>query len=232
MEISMATSNRLTTQLVAGVLGVVFGLLFTLDNLEVIDISEYLMYWPVLLVLLGAVKLLQPETAGKVWGGVFVILGGVLLFRSLDLYYIRFRDFWPLLLVLVGGALLWGSFARRKQGSEGATSDSVLNGIAILGGFKRTIASQDFQGGELTAVLGGCEIDLRHAVIRGDEAVISIFAFWGGVELRVPENWTVVLQGLPILGGFSDVTRGTAGPGAKRLVITGTAIMGGAEVKN
>lgn len=228
----MAASNRLSTQVVVGVFAVLLGVLFTLDNLGVMDAGEYLAYWPALIVILGVVKLFLPGTSGKVWGAVFVIIGGVLLLRSMDLYYIRFRDFWPLVLVLVGGSLLWGSYVRRKHSTAGSTTDTIVNGTAILGGFKRTIASQDFRGGELTAVLGGCEIDLRQAVIRGDEAVINIFAFWGGVELRVPENWTVVLQGLPILGGFSDETRGDAGPGAKRLVITGTAFMGGAEVKN
>lgn len=228
----MAASNRLSTQMVVGAFAVLLGVLFTLDNLGILDAGEYLAYWPALIVILGLVKMFLPGTSGKVWGAVFVVLGGILLLRSLDIYYIRFRDFLPLLLVLVGGALLWGSFARRKHSTEGSTSDSILNGTAILGGFKRTIVSQDFRGGELTAVLGGCEVDLRQAVIRGDEAVISIFAFWGGVEMRVPENWTVVLQGVPILGGFSDETRGNASPGTKRLVITGTAIMGGVEVKN
>lgn len=225
-------SNRLSTQMVVGLFAVLLGVLFTLDNLGIMDAGEYLAYWPAVIVLVGLVKLFQPGTSGKVWGTVFVIIGGVLLLRSMDLFYIRFRDFWPLVLVLVGGSLLWGAFVRRKAPADGTIRDTILNGTAIMGGFQRSIASQDFRGGELTAVLGGCEIDLRQAVIRGDEAVINIFAFMGGVELRVPENWTVVMQGLPILGGFSDETRGDAGPGAKRLVITGTAIMGGAEVKN
>ena len=48
-----------------------------------------------------------------------------------------------------------------------------------------------FRGADLIAVMGGCEIDLRQAAING-EAVIDVFCMWGGIEIRVPEDWTVV----------------------------------------
>ena len=63
--------------------------------------------------------------------------------------------------------------------------------MAVLGGGSRGNNSRSFQGGELTAVLGGCDIDLRQAAIDG-EAVIDVFAICGGIEIRVPEDWTIV----------------------------------------
>ena len=47
--------------------------------------------------------------------------------------------------------------------------------------------------------MGGCEIDLRQAAIDG-EAVIDVFAIWGGIEIRVPEDWTVVGRVTPAHG--------------------------------
>ncbi len=101
-----------------------------------------------------------------------------------------------------------------------------------MGGFERRVNSQAFRGGEITAVMGGCSLDMRSCVMQPEgEAVINVFAFWGGVTIKCPPDWTVVLQGTPIMGGFEDKTIQPP-HGAKRLVIRGYAIMGGVEVRN
>jgi hypothetical protein len=81
------------------------------------------------------------------------------------------------------------------------------------------------------AVMGGCEIDLRHASLEDGQAVFDTFAMWGGIEIRVPEDWAVESHVVPLLGGFEDKTRQPA-DAKQRLVITGIAIMGGVGVKN
>ena len=101
-----------------------------------------------------------------------------------------------------------------------------------MGGIVRNNDSQNFKGGELTAVMGGCEIDLRRASIAGGEAQIEIFAFWGGVEIKVPEDWSVTNKVVPIMGGIDDKSVPPKGGATKRLILTGYAIMGGAEIKN
>ena len=82
------------------------------------------------------------------------------------------------------------------------------------------------------AIMGGCEIDLRRAAIAADEAVIDVFAFWGGIELRVPETWHVVGRVTPLMGGYEDKTSQVQQAGGKRLVIRGLVVMGGVNVKN
>jgi hypothetical protein len=52
------------------------------------------------------------------------------------------------------------------------------------------------------------------------------------VELQVPENWSVDLRITPLLGGVEDKTRPVTDPAAPRLVLRGTVMMGGVEVKN
>jgi hypothetical protein len=99
-----------------------------------------------------------------------------------------------------------------------------------MAGNNRRIASQNFERGEAVAVMGGCEIDLSPARIA-EEAVIDVLAVWGGIEIRVPTGWKVIGRVAPILGGYEDKTAG-APDGAPRLVIRGSAIMGGIEVRN
>jgi len=102
--------------------------------------------------------------------------------------------------------------------------------VAILGGVERRITTPDFRGGEITAVMGGCALDLRESSIL-KEAVLNVFTIWGGINIKVPPDWTVVLNGTPVMGGFSEKTI-SAPNGDKRLVITGYAVMGGVEVRN
>ena len=84
-------------------------------------------------------------------------------------------------------------------------ANDYLKVIAVMGGFKRSNNSQNFKGGELTAIMGGLEIDLREASMKG-EAIIDIFAMMGGMEMRVPEDWLIIIEGFPFMGRFEDKT--------------------------
>jgi predicted membrane protein len=116
-----------------------------------------------------------------------------------------------------------------------ATEADFIDHSAILGGGEYRYTSKSLRGGRLFAFMGGCDIDLRDADIQGEEMVIDVFALMGGIDIKVPESWQVTLRGLPVMGGFGDKTSGGR-PGvsspAKRLLVKGTAIMGGVEVKN
>jgi hypothetical protein len=110
----------------------------------------------------------------------------------------------------------------------------VLNEVTVFGGVRRRIVSQEFEGGEVSAIFGGVEIDLRAAGTKKDEVVIEMNAIFGGVELMVPDTWDVVVRGAGIFGGYEDKTGPRREPpsGGKRplLVITGEAVFGGVTV--
>ena len=101
-----------------------------------------------------------------------------------------------------------------------------------MAGVERVNASRDFRGGDLTAIMGGCDIDLREASIAGGEAVLEVFAMWGGITLRVPETWTVVNKVLPVLGGVDQKTRTSGAAVPQTLVVRGAVLMGGVEIRN
>ena len=215
----------ITPRLVLGLTIMAAGVLLALDNLGLIDSGLFFRYWPLILVVFGALKLSSPP--GQRQGGVFWILLGALLL-AFTTGHMNFQRLWALLLVFVGGSIAWRALRPRPLRVD---PTSGLDMMALLGGSKTVNRSSDFKGGQAVAVMGGCEVDLRRATIAEDEAVVDVFAFWGGVVLQVPEDWQVINRINAFLGGIEDKTHSV--PGARqRLVLTGTVIMGGAEVKN
>jgi predicted membrane protein len=207
------------------------GIILTLDNLGVIDGEEYLSYWPVLVILVGISHLVRPVGSRRVTAGlIWMAVGGILLGSNLGYITFDVWDLWPLLLVIIGGSLILKPFRRLKTTTgEGA---DVFEGTAILGGVHRRVASEDFKGGDAVAIMGGCEIDLRDSSSAGGPAEINTFAFWGGVEIRVPQDWEVQVKAAAILGAIEDKTRTVEGDGKKVLIVSGMAIMGAVEISN
>jgi len=222
------------SQLLIGVLIIAAGLLFTLDNLGVAHAADYLRYWPAGIIAIGLVKLWDSrEGYGGGFGGLLITLIGLwLLLESLVDIRISFGDMWPMLLVFVGGYLVWRGVTGPRR-AVSADDHSVLSAVAILSGVNRGNNSPAFRGGDLTAVMGGCEIDLRQAsIVPGTEAVIDVFAIWGGIELKVPEEWEVVSKVMVLMGGVEDKTKPRVGAVKGRLVLRGLALMGGIEISN
>ena len=220
-----------SSRLVAGTIAIVLGVLFTLDNLGVIEVGNYFRFWPLALVAFGLALLLESSrSAGRFAGGVFLLAGALLLLENIGIIRFRIWDFWPVVLILLGISIIWRGYEGSLHG--GADPNSTISALAVLGGIERTCNSRDFRGGELTAIMGGCEVDLRQADMPLGEAVIHTFAMWGGIEIRVPEDWTVSVRAFPVLGGFEEKTHAPSEGPKKVLVIKGFAIMGGVEIRN
>lgn len=225
------TGFRITPQLILGVGILALGVLFLLDNLRVIYVREFWDFWPVIFILIGLSRLAQPKgSSGRVAGVIFTVVGAALLLDNLRVIDFDLWDYWPLILVFIGVSLVWRSWAGSKsaQPSEG---ESHIAAAALLGGVKRRSNTPDFRSAELTAIMGGCEIDLRQAAMPNSPAVINIFTMWGGVDIAVPADWSVEIQGMPLMGGFEDKTFHPQN-NSKRLIVKGLALMGGVEIIN
>ncbi|MEM7352355.1 MAG: DUF5668 domain-containing protein [Acidobacteriota bacterium] len=231
----------LSTRSIVGLAIVAFGVLLTLDNLGLVEVDNYWRFWPVLFLLAGLSRL----GAGEIGKGVFwLILGTVFLLPNVidfdwDTVWDLLRDYWPLVLIAFGLRMVVGSFTGRGRQREpspievsdgSAASSAEIDAFAFLSSVTRRVEAQDFRHADLTAVLGGCELDLTRAEVAPEGATVEIFAFWGGVELRIPEHWAVEPQVAVMMGGVEDKTRQTAAQG--RLVIKGFTLMGGLEIRN
>jgi len=225
------TRSRLGPQLVFGLFAISLGILFTLDNLGIVDFGDVWRFWPAILIAFGVCQILCATCSSRiVAGAVFIAVGALLLLDNL--HYLRFSigDFWPLILVVIGGSLVWQAL-ERGNARWPASSDDV-SGFAFMSGVVRNSNTQSFRGGDLTAIMGGCEIDLRQASISDGEATMQVLAFWGGIEIKVPEDWSVQSSVVPLLGGFEDRTRPPRDGTPKTLHVKGLVMMGGVDVHN
>ena len=89
-----------------------------------------------------------------------------------------------------------------------------------------------YTSGDLTAFMGGGEIDLRKSDMESGEAVIGVNAFMGGFKILVPENWTVICKVVPFMGGVEDKTAHPQSGTEKKLLLKGFVCMGGLEIRN
>ncbi len=229
------TNRSIPSQILLGAFFVGLGVLFLLDNLNIFDFHRAVAFWPAAFILFGVVKLLDTNSPnGVLVGSILIGVGVVMVINRLGFFYINMRALWPLIIIFIGGAVIYRAVTGRRllgiQAKDVDATDAVVDITAILGGFERRITTPNFRGGEVTAVMGGCMLDLRGSSIEG-EAVLNVFTLMGGITMKVPPDWTVALNGTPIMGGFDEKTI-TAPHNNKRLVIRGYAIMGGVEVRN
>ena len=222
----------MTPQLVIGMLLATIGVLFMLDNLHILPQARlYARYWPVAFVAIGALQVAQARTsAGTVGGAIWILLGVTMLGNRIGLWRVSLWDFWPMVLVIVGGRIVWQAYY--GGGAGDVEGGSMTSAIAVMGGVNRKIVSQEFRGAELTAFMGGGKLDLRDAGLAGGQAVVNVFAMMGGFEILVPDTWQVIVEATPIMGGTDIKARTSTNPTAPRLVIRGFVMMGGVDVKN
>jgi len=103
--------------------------------------------------------------------------------------------------------------------------------VAILGGFSRKgdwVVPKEFTA---FLLMGGGEIDLRDAKFAEREVSIHIVAILGGCEVIVPEDATVYVTGIGILGAFEHTDAGAGSPDGPVITINGVALLGGVDVK-
>jgi predicted membrane protein len=229
-EHSDAVINK-SGHLFVGALLMIIGFLFLLDTMNILDTGAIISRgWPLIILSVGLIKLMRADGAEeRLSAGLWIFIGSIFFLSRMG--YLPFSVWgliWPTALIAFGFYLV----VRSRFGfNVPVDSASRFNSMAVMGGIERKVTSQQFEGGEVTAIMGGCGIDLREASILDTEATIEVFVLAGGVEIFVPEGWSVVGKVVPIMAGFEDRTKPSS-EYPKRLIIRGLILMGGVEVKN
>jgi len=233
----MNTESKSNKQIL-GIVLVLIGVSLMLKHLNLLPALGWLplvFSWKMLLVVLGLTIIIA--ASNKIPGIVLLLIGGMFLLSDLNI--IPELSFWrvmvPVILIAVGITIIF-SRSLHPGGFHGHKNISLdeLDEVAILGGSKKIISSRSFKGGKMTAILGGGEIDLTPSELSPGTNTLELVAILGGASIFVPEDWTVKIDVVSILGGFSDSrkpSRIIVQDESKVLIIKGFVLFGGGEIK-
>ncbi|MDW3210042.1 MAG: DUF5668 domain-containing protein [Reichenbachiella sp.] len=241
-----------------GLILIALGTLFLLDNLDLIpyEISYYLFNWKGIMIIIGAIFLSSKENKSP--GIILMAVGGFFIMSDVLSYefdwhwYDTRKLFWPVLLIVIGLVIL----SRKSKspivsahvftnaadqvadeiGKKTPPNDADhINVTAMLGGGDMSITSDNFQGGKVTTLMGGGTYDLSKCNLAEGTQEIDVLILMGGANFIVPSDWNVRLEVTSIFGGFSDCRKFSSEDktdATKELLIKGTVLFGGGEVKN
>lgn len=231
----MSDAKRPQGRIFWGLVLMLVGAMFLLDQLGRLDFGEIASrWWPAVFIIIG-LSILIGNRFRDAGGAIFFILFGAffLLMRLRIFDHSIWHYFWPLAIIACG---LWLMLKPALAGAGRAASETggdELRVSAVLSGMERRVESRSFRGGKAEAILGGLDLDLTRAGLAEGQASLDLTAVMGGIDLRVPREWAIVLDATPILGGVDDRTHPL--PEAERkgvLTIKATAILGGIDIKD
>src|SRR5882762_4732481 len=86
---------------------IIVGALALLNNLHILDTSDFLPFWPLVFVGFGAMKLYHARHSGAyILGGLLVALGVGMTLQHLGIMHFRWREWWPAFLIFAGAMVL------------------------------------------------------------------------------------------------------------------------------
>jgi predicted membrane protein len=217
---------------------IALGVLFLLDNVGVIYIGSVWQYWPLILIAIGVTRLTSSSSRERSSATILIGVGVIFMLLNLDfLDWDTVWQFWPVVLILIGISIIYG---RSRRSTETPTdrdllADDHVDAVAIFGGVERKISSQNFRGGNTTAIFGGTELNLGRAKLAAGDNELDVFAMFGGVELKIPDEWHVIIRCVPIFGGCEDSRRNVNDEQIAKdrtLIVKGLVLFGGIEIKS
>ncbi|MDH3268970.1 MAG: cell wall-active antibiotics response protein [Ignavibacteria bacterium] len=232
-------SNKIDKRVLLGGILIFLGGLFLLNTMNILDFrfTHVVFSWPFIMLVIGLFVLLNTEK--KFLGGILSGIGALFLveriFPQIDY---DGGIVIPIIFIILGTYII---FRKRKldSGSEFFSDTSKVNkdkidDVSIFGGGTKIISSNNFQGGNITAIFGGSEINLINCQLAEGDNVLDVLCVFGGTTIILPKEWNVVINVTSVLGGFSN--KAIRNPSividqARTLHIKGLAMFGGGEVK-
>lgn len=230
-------------KIVLGIILVIAGLLLMGFNTGILpyEYKHIIFSWPMILIAIGLMNLFSRDS---VFSGFVLLLIGT-FFILPDLFFLPdnfHHNFWPVILIIIGLVMIAKrtifqnhlSFRNRAANASEINNENgyiVINNV--FGGGKHKAPPTEFRGGKIANIFGGTSLDLTQATLAKGSNILEIDCIFGGVDIIVPSDWSVSVRVSSVMGGFSDKRTGFKNAaGDRELIIKGSAIFGGGELKS
>lgn len=187
-------------RIVIGILLMTVGLLWTLNNVGILrGFSLWDILWGVFWIWLGA-TVVGPRGRGVgaarlTLGVVLIVIGALNIVDGIGLINFSFGSligqFWPLILIALGFALLQES---KKREAERLNDGERIHHDTILGDLKLTDPNWPLCDLTASTLIGDMKIDLSRAQIPQGETLIELRAVIGDIDIWVPQSLPLALE--------------------------------------
>ncbi len=173
-----------------GIILLVLGVLFLLDNLEVASFSHLITtYWPLILILVGISILLRAtrfpsQTASSLGRGEFT--------RPPEQPF---------------------STTAPQAGASFVASSDIISQTSVFGNISIKPVSKNFKGGALSAIFGNIDLNLTSAELAEGEHHLGLNGVFGSIHVTLPKDMAVSVRSNCLFGNLKvlDQTRGGIG---------------------
>lgn len=224
-------------------------------------LRHILISWQMLLIVIGIANYFKNKPFSGtilIMVGSFFLMPQII--ESYPAFFpgitVDFADmYWPLLLIMAGVLIIlsrifspkmdwpnWNAEHHRhgrhreyhRKSSYGSGRENIgFSKNSVFGSGDHIVLDPEFKGGEMNAVFGGITLDLRRTNLPEGETHLEINAVFGGITIFVPTDWYIDTHMDSVFGGFQD-NRMPKEPTDKtrKLVISGSCVFGGGELRN
>lgn len=237
--------TRLGSRFFFGALVVVIGILFLLNSTGVANLDRLLDWWPSLIILYGAWRLIANRFRRLFWPILLIAVGVFFQLGELG-FDIDLSDYWPVALIGVGILILSGGIRRRNRRRRRSATDSHSSTIidvdvsgssdaddetlhAVAASQNRVI-SGEFHEGSIHIVMGNGNLDMRRAILVDKPATLEVSVVMGEVTIRVPAEWNVQIANSATMADAKDTRPQGNDSDFPDLIITGSVTMGSLQI--
>ncbi|MBU4534576.1 MAG: cell wall-active antibiotics response protein [Euryarchaeota archaeon] len=219
--------KKFPSQIILGIIIIVVGILLLLRSTGIIDMGNVIRFLPSIFILIGIYSLIKSKFRNITESLLFITLFTVIQLWILNIITLgNILAWWPIILIIIGVGIIL-SRLRGPPGEE--DSHQKLDIFTFFGEVKRNIKSNNFQGGDITAVFGEINLDLRDATLS-ETPRINVVSLFAEVNIKVPEEWNVNLDTQQILADVQDKSKES--PANDEITVGGLAIFSEVNIRN